>query len=228
MQGQTAINFDFDKAADSYDDWYESVVGAMYDRLEKGAFDKLLKGNNYGKQLLEIGCGTGHWSEYFSGKGFDVTGVDISEKMIKKADEKNIPNCRFQIADGQKLGFSDNSFDIAAAVTTLEFAEEPEKMISEMRRCVKPGGKLLFGVLNSLSSYNRKRREKTESIYASAKLFSPGQLEDLLGRFGKVRIITAGFVPQNRNLVWSAPLCEFLCRLAGSRKGAFTAAEVQL
>jgi len=228
MQKQPATTFDFEKTADSYDSWYNSATGAMYDRFEKKAFDKLLQTNNQGKQLLEAGCGTGHWSEYFSSKGFEVTGIDVSENMIKKANEKDIPNCRFQLADGQSLSFVDNSFDIAVAVTTIEFAEEPEKMISEMARCVKPGGKLLFGVLNSLSSCNRKREKRAESVYAHAKLFSPEQLKTLLERFGTVRITTAGFVPQNKWFIWSSPLWEFLSRITKSDKGIFIAAEVQL
>jgi ubiquinone/menaquinone biosynthesis C-methylase UbiE len=51
----------------------------MYDRLEKKAFDKLIGNHNGGKQLLKVGCGTGHWSRYFSEKVFEVTGTDILE-----------------------------------------------------------------------------------------------------------------------------------------------------
>ena len=53
-------HFDFDKLADSYDNWYGSAAGQMYDRLEKKTFDSLAGDHNNGKQLLEIGCGTGH------------------------------------------------------------------------------------------------------------------------------------------------------------------------
>ena len=104
-----ATHFDFDKLADSYDNWYNSVVGSMYDRLEKKVFDRLIGNHNKGKQLLEVGCGTGHWSRYFSEKGFEVTGVDISEEMIKAANIKNIPHCRFQVADGHSLSFFDKA-----------------------------------------------------------------------------------------------------------------------
>lgn len=228
MQKRYVGKFDFDKMADSYDSWYGSGAGAMYDRLEKKAFDNLTANNNTGGQLLEIGCGTGHWSRYFSEKGFEVTGIDISENMIKTAEKKNIPGCRFQIADGRKLPFFDHSFDVAAAITTLEFAEQPKELISEMARCVKPGGRLLFGVLNSLASYNLKRKRKTQSVYTYAQLFSPEQLKDLLGSFGTVRMQIAGFVPETGWLIRLSPLKEFLCRLLGRKSGAFIVAEVQL
>jgi len=228
MTNQSKAKHDFNKLADSYDSWYGSAVGQMCDRLEKKAFDNLIGNHNGGKQLLEIGCGTGHWSRYFGEKGFEVTGIDVSEEMIKTANRKNIPHCHFQVADAHSLSFFDNSFDIAVAITTLEFSENPEKIISEMARCVKPKGKLLFGVLNSLSAYNQKRRNNTEGVYAYGQLFSPEQLRSLLEHFSAVRMKTAGFVIRNKWLIWLSPFWEFLCRTVDSKKGAFIAAEVQL
>lgn len=219
---------DFGKKAESYDSWYNSPAGAMFDKFEKKAFDNLLADYTGGREMLEVGCGTGHWSEYFSRKGFKVTGVDISEKMVEVAGKKEIPGCSFQAGDAENLDFFDNSFDIAAAVTVLEFVQDSERVVSEMARCVKPDGKLLFGVLNSLSAYNRRKQTDKESIYAYANLFSPGQLKKLLEKFGQVEMQTAGFVLQNKNLIWISPLREFLSRLGGSKKGAFIAAEVQL
>ena len=70
--------FDFDVVADKYDKWYETAKGAMYDRLEKKAVSRYLRQNAQGMKLLEVGCGTGHWSEFFSECGFEVTGIDVS------------------------------------------------------------------------------------------------------------------------------------------------------
>jgi len=228
MLNQSKKTFDFDKLADSYDSWYFSAIGSMYDKLEKKAFDELLADYDGGKQLLEIGCGTGHWSRYFSEKGFEVTGLDISGKMIETASKKNIPNCHFQVADGHNLSFFNNSFDIAAVVTTLEFSENPQKMISEMARCVKPKGKLLFGVLNSLSACNRKRQNNPESVYAYAQLFSPNQLQNLFEQYGIITMRIAGFVIRNKWLIWLSPFWDSLLQLVGSKKGTFIAVEVQL
>ena len=211
VANQSEKNYDFDKLADSYDNWYSSAVGQMYDKLEKKALDSLVGSHNSGKQLLEVGCGTGHWSRFFSEKGFEVTGIDISEEMIETAGKKNIPNCYFQVADGQSLSFFDNSFDIAAAITTLEFSKNPEEIISEMARCVKPKGKLLFGVLNSLSPYNQKRQVNTKSVYAYAQLFSPQQLKSSLELFGKVNMRISGFVLRNKLLIRLSPFWESLC-----------------
>jgi len=220
----------FNQAADHYDQWYQTPLGMMYDRLEKKAFDRLLAIGNYGRQsLVEIGCGTGHWSKYFRDKGFMVTGVDISREMIRIASKKNMADCRFLVADGENLPFVDNSFDTAIAVTALEFTPAPRRIVTEMVRCVKkPGGILLFGLLNSLSRYNQKRKERSGSVYARASLFSPVQLSDLLAPLGKVKILVTGFVPQSNRWLWLTPGWDYLCRLVGSRRGAFLAAEVTL
>jgi ubiquinone/menaquinone biosynthesis C-methylase UbiE len=221
--------FDFDNVAKRYDQWYDTSHGAIYDRLEKKAIDKLLRDQTEGNKLLEVGCGTGHWSRFFSARGFEVTGIDISERMIETARKKNIARSSFHAADGHRMGFADNSFDIAAAITTLEFAADPEAMIAEMARCVrKPGGKLLFGVLNALSGYNQERQNKADSPYASATLFSPGQLKELLEPLGRIQIIIAGFVSRYRWLLALAPVFELAGRLMNSQHGAFIAAKVQL
>lgn len=115
-----------------------------------------------------------------------------------------------------------------ADILALEFSENPEKIIYELARCVKPKGRLLFGVLNSLSSYNQKRQNNAESVYVYGQLFSPKQLKNLLERFGTVKMRIAGFVIRSKWLIWLSPLYEGLCRFIGSKKDAFIAAEVQL
>jgi ubiquinone/menaquinone biosynthesis C-methylase UbiE len=189
----------------------------------------LLKDHNDGKRLLEVGCGTGHWSKFFSTKGYEITGIDISERMIAIAKDKNIAHSSFNVMDGHSMSFANNSFDIAVAITTLEFAADPEAMIAEMARCVrKPGGKLMFGVLNALSKYNQERKDEAGSPYASANLFLPEKLRALLESLGRVQMLIAGFVPRHQWLLTLAPVFELDGRLVNSRRGAFIAAKVQL
>ena len=91
-ESEKSARFDFDSVADTYDKWYDTAEGAMYDRLEKKALSRYLPQNAQGMKLLEIGCGTGHWSQFFSEHGFEVTGVDVSGRMIEIAENKHIQN----------------------------------------------------------------------------------------------------------------------------------------
>jgi len=221
--------FDFDVAADAYDQWYETAEGAMYDRLERKVISRFLRQNVQVMKLLEVGCGTGHWSQFFSDCGFEVTGVDISERMIKIAQGKNMANASFQLADGHSLPYSDNSFDVAAAITTLEFVHDAELVLREMARCTrKPSGQLLIGVLNALARLNRNRKQRHGSPYAKARLFSPNQLKELLEPFGQLAMVTAGFVPDQKLFLPLAPLIDAVGRILHIPYGAFIAADVKL
>jgi len=201
----------------------------MYDRLEKKAIDRLLSPAPNGGKLLEIGCGTGHWSQYFSTKGFEVTGVDISERMIAVARQKNIAGGTFEVADTERLPFADGTFDVSAAITALEFVSDPARVAAEMARCVRrPGGTLIVGALNRLSAYNQSRQRKATSMYASANLFSPDDLRNLLASFGKPTILVAGFVPRRDSLLGLSSLLEWIGHLTGNEHGAFLAAKVTL
>ena len=227
--GDWGSRFNFDNIAEQYDRWYDTPHGALYDHIEKKAIHKLLRDPNEGKRLLEVGCGTGHWSTFFSAIGYEVVGIDISKRMITTAKNKNIVRSSFYVMDGHRMSFADKSFDLAAAITTLEFAPDPAIIIAEMVRCVrKPGGNLLFGVLNALSEYNQERKNEAGSPYASANLFSPEQLRGLLEPWGQVQMVIAGFAPRRGGLLALAPVYEFAGRFVKSQKGAFIAAKVQL
>ena len=229
IETKKPTRFDFDCVADTYDDWYETTEGAMYDRLEKKVISKYLQRNVRGKKLLEVGCGTGHWSQFFSEFGFEVTGVDVSERMINLAQSKGIPNTSFQIADGHSLPFKNGTFDVTAAVVTLEFVYNAELVLREMVRCTRMrGGRLLIGVLNALAPLNCKRQLYPKSLYSKARLFSPMQLKQLLEAYGRTHIHVAGFVPEQEWLIFLAPVTDFICRLLNRSSGVFIAAEVRL
>jgi len=226
---EKASRFDFDIIADKYDRWYKSAKGAMYDRLEKKVIGQYLPKNVREKKLLEVGCGTGHWSRFFSRYGFEVTGVDVSEWMINIAKSKNIPNTSFQVADGHSLPFPDEAFDVTAAITTLEFVRDAEAVVREMVRCTrKLGGQLLVGVLNAQARLNRNRKQRPDSPYAKARLFSPSRLKQLLEPFGQLSMFTAGFVPNQKLFLPLAPLIDTVGRILHIPCGVFIAAEVRL
>jgi len=229
LRSSTTTKDEFDLLSCKYDSWYESAKGRMYDRLEKKAIGRYLPSSANGKRLLEVGCGTGHWSRFFSEYGFEVTGVDTSERMINIARNKNIPNTSFQIADGHHLPFKNGSFNITAAITALEFVSDAEAVIREMIRCTRqPRGQLLVGVLNAQARLNRNRKQRPDSLYAKARLFSPSRLKQLLEPFGQLAMVTAGFVPNQKLFLPLAPLFDTVGRFFHIPYGAFIAAEVKL
>lgn len=190
MNTKETMGFDFGSIAADYDNWYSTPVGKLHDQQQKELVKRILPPSGKGLSLLEIGCGTGHWSSFFSSLGFEVTGVDVSHTMIDIACSKGLQGCRFAIGDGRQLRYQDESFDIIIAMAVLEFVDHPETIVSEMCRCLKSGTKtnIIIGTLNKLAPINRHRIEKGANPYAYAHMYSPKELKAILNRFGSVSV----------------------------------------
>jgi phosphatidylethanolamine/phosphatidyl-N-methylethanolamine N-methyltransferase len=108
-----------------------------------------------GNRVLEVGVGTGLNLPLYP-RGCDVTGVDISEEMLRKAEERvrtyGMTNTRLMVMDGSKLDFPDNSFDRVIATYVISAVPDPVKTLLEMRRVCKPSGHLV--ILNHFKSDN--------------------------------------------------------------------------
>jgi len=183
--------FDFDGLAAAYDAWYETDTGRRHDAAQQEIVLTLLPTPTAGKRnlLLDVGCGTGRWSVFFAKQGFEVTGIDIAPQMISTGRARNALHCRFEVADAMRLPFPNGTFDMVAAMATLEFLSDASRACTEMMRCLKRGGWLLIGTLNRLARINRERIAARSEPYVSAHMFTPEELRDLLASFGETNIL---------------------------------------
>jgi len=112
-------------------------------------------GVRLGDQVLEVGIGTGINAALYP-RTCQVTGIDFSAPMLEKARErvvsKGIENVRLMEMDAANLTFPDNSFDIVYAPYVISVVPDPVRVVQEMRRVCKPGGKII--VLNHFRSAN--------------------------------------------------------------------------
>lgn len=98
---------------------------------------------NKGKRVLEVGCGRGSLSCYFSNTAYDCTLLDKSEKVIdiaKTIFNNNKLNADFITGDANKLPFDDKTFDIVFSIGLLEHFEDIEKPMQEQMRILDAGG----------------------------------------------------------------------------------------
>ncbi len=97
--------------------------------------------------ILDVGTGTGKQAFAFAKKGYDVTGIDLSEAMVKIANKKNrYRNARFQVADAARLPFEDKSFDVACISFALHDIPSTirERVLKEMVRVTRPSGTIVI------------------------------------------------------------------------------------
>jgi ubiquinone/menaquinone biosynthesis C-methylase UbiE len=221
----------FDSTADTYDGWYMTPLGAYTDELENGLVFKYV-GVVRGKTVLDVGCGTGLYSIRLSEAGGDVTAVDISSKMIEIARRKAQDRGQYiwyDQADMVKLPYENSTFDMVVSITALEFATDPLLALMEMARVLRPGGKLVVGVLNNDSPWADARREhakREESVYRAARSFSSSDLRLLFHRTGTFGALTMGsciyILPDEDKFVDStASRQEFFGRMFRPLTGAF-------
>jgi 2-polyprenyl-3-methyl-5-hydroxy-6-metoxy-1,4-benzoquinol methylase len=112
---------------------------------------KDLLGNVEGKQVLDYGCGTGTFSRYLRAMGASVTGVDISENMIKVAKKNSPGDIVYHTLSEAGLDFlDDDSFDFVVSnfvLCTLPTRKEISFILDQLNRILKKGG--LFVFMNS-------------------------------------------------------------------------------
>lgn len=118
------------------------------------------------QKVLDVGCGNGYFLKYVSlTRDWELFGVDQSEKAIEVARSR-VPEAQLFTADVEKLPFRDNGFDIVFCMETLEHLSRPERAINEMKRVVRPGGKIVVQVpyKDDIPSSEHVRQFDSESI----------------------------------------------------------------
>ncbi|GKX29708.1 hypothetical protein SH1V18_21880 [Vallitalea longa] len=132
----------WDRLARRYDKQI-SIFNDAYELTTNKAKNILREDDN----ILEIACGTGIVSFGIADAVKKVTAIDISKEMIDVAKEKakkmNVENIEFQVADGYNLQYEDNSFDTILLFNTLHIVKEPDTLLNEIYRLLKPNGYLL-------------------------------------------------------------------------------------
>jgi len=151
----------FENYAKSYDkeDFTQGTIGEV-DFIEKEiAYDKT-------KKILDIGCGTGRHAIELAARGYDVTGIDLSESQLarakEKAKEKNV-DVNFIKKDARDFEFQDN-FDVIiliceGAFPLMETDEMNYKILENISNSIDSGGKFIMTTLNALYPLHKSTEE---------------------------------------------------------------------
>jgi SAM-dependent methyltransferase len=134
---------------------FQTPQGRLFSDLEFQPLKQAVEGLERGARVLEVGCGTAR---------FSVVATDPSTDMIGVAAEKcaEIENIRFEQAEGGNLRFADGAFDFVFAIRVTNQTESEGyalKMIREMIRVTKPGGRVLVEFVNRQRPLAKRSRD---------------------------------------------------------------------
>lgn len=127
--------------APTYDATFGSISG-HYHRLI-GEFVR----EHGAQRVIEIGVGTGLSLRHYPA-GTSVVGVDMCPRMLAKAQDRKAlgveADVELKLVDGEYLPFEDHSFDAAMLLFVISVTPDPEKLLSEIHRVLKPRGSALL------------------------------------------------------------------------------------
>jgi len=110
---------------------------------------------SHGARVLEVGVGTGLSLSAYP-RHAHVTGVDLSQPMLDKANERiselGWSHINVMPMNAEELNFPDDSFDIVTSFHVVSVVSNPKRMMSEMARVCRPGGRILL--VNHFRSQN--------------------------------------------------------------------------
>jgi len=147
-QDKQAIAEAFGRAARHYD-----KAAAFQRQVGHLLLDKLPAVSQVGCNALDLGCGTGYFSEQLLQRGYQVCAADLSVQMLARAEERCGDIARYLEADAENLPLADNQFDLAFSSLALQWCDNLSVPLKEMKRVVKPGGLILFTTLVDGSLY---------------------------------------------------------------------------
>jgi len=141
-----------------------------------------------GRRVLDLGCRDGALTRAYA-EGNDVVGVDADREALAEAEKLGIET-RWADLD-QPLDFADASFDVVAAGELLEHLRDPQRLVAEIRRVLRPGGTFVASVPNA---YRLKGRllfligRPPENDPTHLQMFSGADVRALLAGFDEPRL----------------------------------------
>jgi SAM-dependent methyltransferase len=184
----------------------------FFDDLDQYHFEKLHHllrlvpfESSRGLSVLEVGCGAAIDLARFAKNGAEATGIDLAPSAIELAKANFAQQGLqgdFRVANGEGMPFLDNRFDIVYAHGVVQYTANPERLVDECHRVLKPGGLAIFQVYNRISWLNalsKVMKVGLEHDDAPVLLkYSIPEFEELVATFREVHIVPERFPVKSR------------------------------
>jgi ubiquinone/menaquinone biosynthesis C-methylase UbiE len=172
----------FEERAHTYELWYETRRGRRAERAERAILEWLLAPFPAPRSLLEVGCGTGHFTRWLMTRNLTAIGLDRSPAMIAAA-RRLAPDLPLVIGDGHALPFRAGAFDLVAFIVTLEFLADAGRALVEAVRVARQGVVVLALNRWSLGALSRRHgRQRERPLLGQAHDYSICSLRTAVAR----------------------------------------------
>jgi ubiquinone/menaquinone biosynthesis C-methylase UbiE len=160
-----------------------------------------------GNRALDLGAGIGDFTAALAEMGASVVGVEVAQAAVRRAQARH-PGLDFRLVPLEgPLPFEDNAFDLVWASEVIEHVADTARWLSEVRRVLAPGGRLLV----TTPSHGRLRvavggvERFSEPLGDHLHLYTKRSLATVLAEFGfaSVRIRSVGGLPGLRQSLWA-------------------------
>ncbi|MGB7978926.1 MAG: bifunctional 2-polyprenyl-6-hydroxyphenol methylase/3-demethylubiquinol 3-O-methyltransferase UbiG [Chlamydiales bacterium] len=157
------------------------------------------------KTVLDVGCGAGILANALSLAGHQVFAIDLSVSSLEAAQKHDVTHrVAYQIANAYSLPYPDSSFDVVCAMDVLEHVEEPNLLISEASRVLKPGGLFFFHTFNrNVLSYFLIIKgvewcvpNTPKNMHIYPLFIKPGELKEMCAEKDLEIVQLRGFTPE--------------------------------
>lgn len=211
--------------------WFDRIRADRYQVSNPWMLCSFDYASGQGKRVLEIGFGLGSDLLSWAEGGAEVHGVDITEEHLRLATKNfALHGCgtRLQLADAAHIPYPDDYFDIVYSNGVLHHTRDIEESLAEVRRVLKPGGRLLMSVYRRHSAFHYaslllvdgvirgklfklghdgllatiERGADGIKIKPYVRLYTARELRGLLDEFGSIDIHVAHFARRQIPLLW--------------------------
>ena len=152
--------FDGHAAADAYDVFTPATNGRLIDAFVA------LSGLPPGSRVVDLGCGSGVFTDVLQRRGYRCCGVDLSPKLIELARDK-FRDIEFVEGDVERLPFADASFDGVLLSGLVHHLPDPSRCAAEVFRILRLGGKFVAFDPNRMNPFMYLYRDRSSPFYSS-------------------------------------------------------------